>query len=140
MDLLALAQMEIPELEVVAEGEYKLVVNAATPTVFSTGRSGINLRLGIEGRDDTKTIFHSVCLPDQETDPPKTFNALATMFQAFWNAFSVQTEDVESWIGLSGWAFLRIENHPETQVPFNRVARFGASAKPAQDSAAPATG
>jgi len=131
MDLIALANMDIPELGVVAEGEYKLAIVAATPTVFSTGRSGINLRLDIDGRDDTKAIYHSVCIPDEDTDPPKTFNALASMFQAYWKAFSVQNQDVETWVGLTGWAILRIENHPETQVPQNRVSRFITGPTPA---------
>ena len=121
MSLLALAQQELPELLVLEDGEYQVQISSAKEKEFSSGRTGWSIGLTIPDQPDADTIFDNV-FNVKEGDSPKTERMMVQGAQEFAAAFDIESDDVESWAGLTAWAKIEVETYEGKDR--NRVARY----------------
>lgn len=125
MSLLDYNLQEIPDLEVMPEGEHQVrCVRAEEGTSNKSGDPYILLRLEIVGEPNVKQITNPIMLPGENSDERETNSRLRRLKQAV-EAFSldptnVDTEDFE---GKTAWAFLTEESDPEYGDQ-NNVRRF----------------
>ena len=108
--ILELAEMDVPELEIVPDGEYKLEIAKARPTTFISGREGYEVILKIVDHENAANIFHNVSKP-MEGDPPATERMMIIGVQAFVKAFKITSENTDDWIGLQSWASVESDQY-----------------------------
>ena len=108
--ILELAEMDVPELEIVPDGEYKLEIAKARPTTFNSGREGYEVILRIVDHENAANIFHNVNKP-MEGDPPATERMMIIDVQAFVKAFKITSENTDDWIGLQSWASVESDQY-----------------------------
>lgn len=121
MGLLELAQMDMPESELIPEGEHRVEIVGVEEKVFKSGRPGYSIRLVASDVPDSETIFHNV-MSLMEGDPKKTERMMIQNAKEFQAAFNIQTDDPETWKGLEGWASIGVEEYES--VVRNKVVKF----------------
>jgi hypothetical protein len=121
MSLLELAQMEAPKADLLPEGEYRVTIESAEPKQFNSGRTGYALRLSFPDQPDADSIFHNI-FELKEDDPRRTVSAMVNNAKQFQAAFGITNDNVETWIGLEGWATVTAEEYEG--VTRNKISKF----------------
>lgn len=115
----------VPELEVVTEGEYEVrIMDAGDHVSKNTGNNMVRLVLEILGEPNADTIYHYITLPQMDDDERKR-NGKLRRIKDFLAAFGLdQQSDYADWIGATGWALIGSEEDERTGNPRNNVKRF----------------
>ena len=128
MSFLDLNLNDVPELEVLADGEYELRVTGAELKSYSNAKGAgqfISLSFDCPAEPNSKGIYHTLFLPNPGDDEKKRNNALRSI-KYFCDAFGVdysQGIDIEGLVGVTGWAILKTESS-EDYGDQNRIRRF----------------
>lgn len=126
MSFLDVNLQDTPELEALAEGEYKVQINRVEEGESQTGSGKYLLfRLEVPSEPTSKDITDVIMLDDpsqSEKTNIKRLNRLKRALDAFGYDYSdgVNTEDLE---GLEAWAYLTVEEDPKYGEQ-NRVSRY----------------
>jgi len=114
MGLLDFNLEEVPELECVPEGRYKLQIVRAETKLDSHGNPGMSLSFSIEGKPNTKRVSSWLALPG-ENDDADTANSKLRRIKNFVLSFGVSpsNDSDEGYIGLIGSAVLSVSETPE---------------------------
>jgi len=123
MGLIELTEMDIPEPQLLGDGEYRVKIEGAEPKVFSSGRTGTLLRLSIPTEPDSESIFCNL-FDLQEGDQKSFVRMTIQNARAFRQCFNISSNDPQSWIGSEGFASVKTEVNPETNVPRNAIGKF----------------
>ena len=123
MGLIELTEMDIPEPQLLGDGEYRVKIEDATPKVFGSGRTGTLLRLSTPAEPDSESIFCNL-FDLQEGDQKSFVRMTITTARAFRQCFNISSNDPQSWIGSEGFASIKTEVNPETNVPRNAIGKF----------------
>ena len=115
----------VPELEVVTEGEYEVrIMDAGDHVSKNTGNNMVRLVLEILSEPNADTIYHYITLPQMDDDERKR-NGKLRRIKDFLAAFGLdQQSDYADWIGATGWALIGSEEDERTGNPRNNVKRF----------------
>lgn len=116
---------DIPEPEVVAEGEYNLKIVSAQDTVSgNTGREGIKMVIHNLDMDNAVPIFHSIWMPMEGDDDTKA-NTMWRMIKEFLtglglNPGNISTEELQ---GLEFTGLVGIQRNDYTGNDENTLKR-----------------
>lgn len=120
--ILEIVNAEIPELEAVPDGEYKVEITNVEEKMDRNQRPGYRVTLRVVDKPNTKRITHWVSMPVEGDDEDKA-NAKGRQVQAFAKAFKIKSDDPKEWEGLVADVALVLENSAEYGDQ-NRVKRF----------------
>jgi hypothetical protein len=116
----------VPELEVLPEGEYELRILACEVKTSQAGNPMVSLSLDCPAEPNSKGIHHTIMLPTDADDEKKRNGRLRSL-KGFCEAFGINTVGGitldDSVVGNTGWAIIAIESSPEYGDQ-NRVRRF----------------
>jgi len=137
MSVLDLNLDQVPELEIVEEGEYELQIEpkSVMKKESSNGKDYIQARLKIVGEDTALPVYHRMMLPNKEQS--KDVNMMWKRdIKRFMEAFDLDITNIEFTDGdkqyLKGvegqkaWAFLKVTEEGDYE-PRNEVRRFSTS-------------
>jgi len=114
MGILDVAKINLPPLETLPEGEAQLVINSAKDRginggePFKSGRTGWSLSFKSDQHPNAETVFENLLMP-VDGDSASTERMFVEKIQAFVAAFNITSEDVESWVGKTGWVNVGVE-------------------------------
>lgn len=126
MSFLEMALNDVPELDAMPEGEYQLrILGAEVKTSQKTGGNYLGIRLEVV--DETaKDINHVIMLPTSNQTEKETIvakNRLKYFYDAFGIDYSGGSVNLESVVGLTGFALLTVEESDQYGRQ-NRVKQF----------------
>lgn len=122
--------MAAPRLQVMPEGEYKLIVKRVDPhTSQNSGKDSLKVQLSFDGKPEALDIVQYVALPhpdDDEATQVKKINRLRDMIEALDVPYDDTGFDIEKLVGAEGWATVRQEIDERDGSPRNSVMRWQA--------------
>lgn len=133
MSVLDLNLENVPELEIVEEGEYELQIEPKSVSLKESqnGNKYIQARIKIVGQDNTYPVFHRMMLPDKEQSEDINMmrkRDIKRFLEAFDLDLKVEFTDGKEQLlkgvkGQKAWAILKVTDDGEYE-PKNEVKRF----------------
>ena len=130
MSLLNLNLNDVPDLEVLPEGDYELKIGRADIKDYTSDKGNgqyMNISLTVIDEANAPTIYHTIFLPNSSDDESQA-NAKKRRIIQFYKAFDIDLDGAElsELSGKTGYAFLRIEAATAKYEERNSVGKFKA--------------
>lgn len=115
----------VPELEVLPEGEEQVLIKSAEEYVGQTsGKLSIRVILSFPAHANADDVFHYLSIPTPEDDE-KTKNNKLRRINGFLKSFGLSdtADDYDTWQGKTAWALIGQEEDQNGEMR-NTIKRF----------------
>lgn len=123
MSLLGYDLNDVPDLQLLEEGEHELRIVKTEDKVSSKGTPMIAVQFEAVNEPNAATIFEYFTLPLEEDDE-RTRNNKLRRVKNMAICFSIPSMEINSWVGCTGFCAVRIEAGTDGYEDKNRIAKF----------------